>query len=61
VVEYLAGLHELMNIRIKAVEAGLGATTAGEMKNRVLACREPLSKKPIPKEWVELFFRDVVG
>lgn len=61
VEEYLAGLRELVGLRIKAVEAGLGATTAGEMKNRVLACQAALKQKPIPKEWVEIFFRQVVG
>lgn len=58
--EYLAGLHELLNIRFKAVEAGLGATTAGEMKNRVLACREIIKGKKIDPAWVDLFFSQVV-
>jgi hypothetical protein len=59
--EYLAGLGELLSIRFKAVEAGLGATTAGEMKNRVLACRESAAFKKIPADWVQLFFSQVVG
>jgi len=59
--DYLAGLHELLTIRFKAVEAGLGATTAGEMRNRVLATREPLSKGKIPTDWVKLFFDQVVA
>jgi hypothetical protein len=60
VAGYLAGLRELVSLRIKAVEAGLGSTTAGEMRNRVLATREHFSNKPWPKEWVALFYSDVV-
>lgn len=58
--DYLAGLAELLSIRFKAVEAGLGATTAGEMKNRVLAAKDALKQKKIPVEWVELFYQSVV-
>jgi chemotaxis protein histidine kinase CheA len=58
---YLAGLRELVGLRLKAVEAGLGATTAGEMHNRVLATREHFGGKPWPKEWVDLFYQEVVG
>jgi hypothetical protein len=61
VEEYLAGLRELLSIRFKAVEAGLGATTAGEMRNRVLATREGLNKGKVPIEWVKLFFDQVVS
>lgn len=59
--DYLAGLHELVSIRFKAVEAGLGATTAGEMKNRVLASREAIRSKKIDPAWIDLFFSRVVG
>jgi actin-related protein len=59
--DYLTGFHELVAIRIKAVEAGLGATTSGEMKNRVLATRDVIKTKPIDPRWVELFFTEVVG
>lgn len=59
--DYLAGLGELLGIRFKAVEAGLGATTAGEMKNRVLATRDSAGMKKAPADWVEIFFRQVVG
>ncbi|HXB97076.1 MAG TPA: hypothetical protein VNZ54_03430 [bacterium] len=59
--DYLSGLRELVNLRFKAVEAGLGATTAGEMRNRSLATREHFTNKPWPKEWVDLFYKEVVG
>jgi hypothetical protein len=59
--DYLAGLRELVNLRFKAVEAGLGATTAGEMRNRSIATREHFTNKPWPKEWVDLFYKEVVG
>lgn len=59
--DYLAGFRELVTIRIKAVEAGLGATTSGEMKNRVLATRDGLKSKAIDPRWLELFFSEVVN
>ena len=61
VVGYLAGLKELVGLRLNAVEAGLGATTAGEMRNRVQATRAHFTGKAWPKEWVDLFYNDVVG
>jgi len=61
VPDYLAGMHELVSLRIKAVEAGLGATTSDEMKAKVLALRESLQQKTVDPAWVDLFFRQVVG
>jgi hypothetical protein len=31
------------------------------MRNRVLACREQMAKKKVPTDWIDLFYRDVVG
>jgi hypothetical protein len=61
VSDYLAGLRELISLRIKAVEAGLGATTATEMKARVVLSRSHAVEKKINPAWVDLFYRDVVG
>jgi hypothetical protein len=60
VSEFLGGLSELLQIRFKAVELGLGATTAGEMRNRVLACRENLKRRGFKDDWIDLFFTEVV-
>lgn len=61
VSDYLAGLRELISLRIKAVEAGLGATTATEMKARVVLSRSHAVEKKINPAWIDLFYRDVVG
>ena len=61
VADYLAGLRELISLRIKAVEAGLGATTATEMKARVVLSRSHAVEKKIDSAWIDLFYRDVVG
>lgn len=61
VTDYLAGLRELISLRIKAVEAGLGATTAAEMKARVVLSRSHAVDKKIKAEWIDLFYRDIVG
>jgi len=61
VTDYLAGLRELISLRIKAVEAGLGATTAAEMKARVVLSRSHAVDKKIKTDWIDLFYRDIVG
>ena len=61
VADYLTGLKELCSLRVKAVEAGLGATTANEMKSRVMATRPHAVEKKIQAEWVELFYGEVLA
>jgi hypothetical protein len=59
--DYISGLRELCSLRIKAVEAGLGATTANEMKTRVLQTRPHAVEKKIPGDWVNIFYHDVLA
>jgi hypothetical protein len=59
--DYITGLRELCSLRIKAVEAGLGATTANEMKTRVLQTRPHALEKKIPGDWVDIFYHDVLA
>lgn len=61
VQDFLAGLRELVSLRFKAVEVGLGASTAGDMKAKVLEARGPLVRKPLNEKWVDIFYRRVVG
>lgn len=57
--DFLNGLRELVQLRIKTVEAGLGAHTAGELRGRCLELRPKLKEKASP-EWLELFLMHVV-
>jgi hypothetical protein len=61
VQDFLAGLRELVSLRFKAVEVGLGASTAGDMKAKVMEARGPLVRKPLNEKWVDIFYRRVVG
>jgi hypothetical protein len=59
--DYLDGMRELVSLRFRAVEQGLGATTAGEMKARVVETKAGLLQKPGDIQWVHVFFKVVVG
>jgi hypothetical protein len=61
VADYLTGLKELCSLRVKAVEAGLGATTANEMKTRVLQTRPHAVDKKIQADWISLFYDEVLA
>jgi chemotaxis protein histidine kinase CheA len=61
VADYLTGMRELCSLRVKAVEAGLGATTAAEMKTRVIQSRPHAVEKKIKADWIDLFYNEVVA
>ncbi|HTA17276.1 MAG TPA: hypothetical protein VK786_05985 [bacterium] len=61
--EYLAGLRELVGLRIRAVEAGLGAGPCSDMKARLLSIRGGMQKLSVPmqEEWIEAFYSRVLA
>jgi hypothetical protein len=61
--EYLAGLHELVGLRIRAVEAGLGPGPCNDMKARLVAIRGGMQKLSVPmqEEWIEAFYSKVLA
>ncbi len=61
VPDYVAALKELCTLRVRAVEAGLGATTAAEMKGRVMQTRPRAVDKKIRPEWVQLFYGEILA
>jgi hypothetical protein len=61
VEDFLAGLHELVDLRIRAVEAGLGSQVGADMKSKLADCRPFYVEKKIQAEWIDLFYSQVIG
>ncbi|HTB23599.1 MAG TPA: hypothetical protein VK914_12960 [bacterium] len=62
--EYLAGLRELVDLRLKAVEAGLGAGPGETLRAKLRESRVLLRQKlpsPAQATWIDLFFGRVLA
>ncbi len=59
--DFVAGLKELTQLRIKAVEVGLGAKASQDMKAKIYSSRPAMAGKNHKKEWIDYFFSAVVG
>jgi len=59
--DYLAGLRELVGLRLRAVEAGLGAGAGADLKARLSAARADLVRRPIQDAWVNAFYSRVLA
>jgi translation initiation factor 2 beta subunit (eIF-2beta)/eIF-5 len=61
VEDYLDGLHSLVDLRVRAVEAGLGEGTCSDLKARLKAACSILAQASLPAPWVALFQRRVLA
>jgi hypothetical protein len=59
--DFVQGLHALVDMRIKAVEVGLGAKASLDMKMKLSDLRRSFSEKGYKPEWVDIFYSHVIG
>ncbi|MGH7442561.1 MAG: hypothetical protein ACREKE_07815, partial [bacterium] len=61
VADYLAGLRELVDLRLRAVEAGLGTPARQELGERLLATRQDPANRKVPQAWLAAFYEGVLA
>lgn len=59
--DFINGIHVLVAMRIKSVEAGLGAKASSDMKMKLSELRRNFSDKGIAPQWIDIFYRNIVG
>jgi chemotaxis protein histidine kinase CheA len=59
--DFVGGLHSLVLMRVKSVEAGLGAKAATDMKMKLADLRRVFSDKGVKPEWIDIFYSHVIS
>ncbi len=59
--DFLTAFHALVNLRINAVEQGLGAKTGADLRMKLAELRRPYKDKGLRPDWIDLFFSHVIG
>jgi len=59
--DFINGLHALVTMRVKSVEAGLGAKAATDMKMKLADLRRAFGDKGIKPDWVEIFYSHIIS
>lgn len=59
--DFVNGLHALVTMRIKSVEAGLGAKAGMDMKMKLADLRRIYAEKHVKPEWIDIFYSHVIS
>jgi hypothetical protein len=59
--DYVNGLHALVTMRIKSVEAGLGAKAGMDMKMKLADLRRTFGDKGVKPDWIDIFYSHVIS
>jgi hypothetical protein len=59
--DFINGIHVLVAMRIKSVEAGLGAKASNDMKAKLNELRRNFADKGITAQWIDIFYRNIIG
>jgi len=59
--QYVEAMHEILSLRLQAVEQGLGAPARQELMERLLQLRlRTFVDRGVRAEWVEMFYNEVM-
>jgi hypothetical protein len=59
--QYVESLHEILSLRLQAVELGMGAPARQELMERLLQLRlRNFADRGLRMDWVEMFFNEVM-
>jgi hypothetical protein len=59
--DFINGIHGLVSMRVKSVEAGLGAKAGQDMKMKLNELRKNYLDKGISPQWIDIFYSHIIG